>query len=304
MDPTVPNSPTPNPAAPTPLPVDPNLATAPSDPTVLPDTTPAPVAPVPPPPFDAAPAFPPAPPAPASADGLPSEFAPASAPVATDFAATSVVPTGTGFGDQAIPAPPTPPPAPLPGNLDSMQMPSAPAMDTPMPTPEVAAAPAADNPFPETSVMPDSAPTDLSHLAYNNGGSEAAAVPTAETLVVPQVPQETAAVSGGGSRSFPKWILIAGVLILLMVAAGSAYFILGIGRTGLLGTSSVPAEQQPLANPPKQIIPTQPVVTPVSATPSAGFGSLQGATPSAQTSTSSGKPASALELLRQRQGTQ
>lgn len=155
-----------------------------------------------------------------------------------------------------------------------------------------------------TPMPQESAPTDLSHLM---DVPSAAPVSTAqpETLVVPQSTAETnQAVTSSGSKGFPKIaILVGGLLLLLVVAGASAYFILGVGQP-VQPQTSVPAEQQRLTNPPKSVLPT----TSPPATPSAennSFGTLTGqATPSASptkaATTSAQSGTSAIDLLRQR----
>lgn len=156
----------------------------------------------------------------------------------------------------------------------------------------------------------ESAPTDLSHLVSGGATGEvpaASTIPQPETLVVSPAPtsQDAQVVTGSGSHGFPKWIFAVGGLVLLLVVLGSAYFILGVGKSEQ-ATTSVPAVQQPLTNPPKAILPTT-VPTESPATGSAGFGGLGGNTvaPTSSAGTSSAQTnggASALELLRQRQG--
>lgn len=148
-----------------------------------------------------------------------------------------------------------------------------------------------------TLVPQESAPTDLSHLM---DVPSVAPVSTAqpETLVVPQSTAETnQVVNSSGSRGFPKIaILIGGLLLLLIVAGASAYFILGVGQTAQPQTS-VPAEQQKLTNPPKSVLPTTPPAT--TSAENKGLGSLTGQS-TLSASPTNAATTSAINLLRQR----
>ena len=164
----------------------------------------------------------------------------------------------------------------------------------------------------------EAGPTDLSHLMGSSAGGEITSpqpVPVATTLMSPQPSGSEApatsppadanagasqVVTSSPSGGFPKWMLLVGAVVLLVAVAASAYFILGVGSSGQEQTS-LPAEQAPLTNPPRAIVPSPAVQPPPPSTSSASFGNLQGSAP--QPSTSSGQSgASALELLRQRQG--
>lgn len=161
----------------------------------------------------------------------------------------------------------------------------------------------ADSSTAPASAPNDSIPTDLSHLAAP-AGSEGGMVPSSslpsDSMVVPAPAPE--ATVNNTSSGFPKWLLIVGGVILILVIGASAYFILGGGKFGQAATVSVPAEQPPLANPPQPIIPTE-APTGENAASQGGFGSLNGteATPSSAASTSSAKTPSAMDLLKQRQ---
>ena len=146
-------------------------------------------------------------------------------------------------------------------------------------------------PDPITAGQSEPAPSDLSHLVNT---AEQPVVPTAqpETLItqptssvteVPNIPTEE------NHKGVPKWIIGLGVGLLLAVAAASAYFILGIGRTP--PPASIPAEGTQESAP--AVVPTAiPTITLPTQTPS---------TSSALPGTSA--PAtSAADLLRQRQG--
>lgn len=164
-----------------------------------------------------------------------------------------------------------------------------------------------ENPSPLTSEpvnpgLSESMPTDLSHLVGNNEVPEAVVVDQAskvpENLVVTPAPSENQVVSGASSSGLPKWIFLVGGGVLILVAAASAYFILGVGKSEPPAPVSVPAVQEPLTNPPKTVVPT---AVP-SSTPSAdtGFGNVEGSAQSGvQGSTPSGQTTpSAMDLLR------
>lgn len=143
------------------------------------------------------------------------------------------------------------------------------------------------------STEAENTPTDLSHLMGEPAPQTEEVGPNQpETLVVPP-PSEANQVVTGGNGGFPKWVAIVGALVLLLLVTGaSAYFILGIGKPA---SSSVPIEQPPLTNPPRTVVPTlQPTNQ---STPSAGFGNLEGISPTPSQSGTS----SAIDLLRQRQ---
>lgn len=155
------------------------------------------------------------------------------------------------------------------------------------------------------SGLADAAPTDLSHLletapAETTVASAPTPTPATETPVAFSSFPETAQAVTGGSGSFPKWLLLVGGLFLILAVAGaSAYFILGIGQSKTIAPSSIPAEQQPLTNPPKAIIPTIPPAT--SGGEQQSFGQLQGQTATKEASPAGSKSGtSAIDLLRQR----
>lgn len=149
------------------------------------------------------------------------------------------------------------------------------------------------------------APTDLSQLTENAGTtpsaySEVYSPPVAapETLVLPSsegggIPAE--AVTTHSSGGIPKLAIIGAVLIILTVAAASAYFILGIGQQGAQSTSLPAVEQAPLTNPPTPAPKAVSAPTPEATGSSSTFGDLAG------TPKPSSSPTSALELLKQRQ---
>lgn len=172
-------------------------------------------------------------------------------------------------------------------------------------------------PSPESSSAPDLAPTDLSHLVGVPITPEASAAPvpapttSPETLVVAPQTMSTDSqpvVAASGSKGFPKWILLVGVLVVILVAAGSAYFILGIGKPEE-STTSVPDVKPPLTNSPKTILPTVPSASSGSTVPAGGFGELTGSgsampqttiSPANGSATSGQSGSSAIDLLRQR----
>lgn len=162
-------------------------------------------------------------------------------------------------------------------------------------------APAEPGPAP---VSMENGPTDLSHLmGETNDGSAASATPlpssSPETLVSSTVPAtEAAQVVTSNSHSFPKWILIAGTILILLVAGGSAYFILGMGRPSE-STKTTPGGQVNTTTS-RSVLP--PVASPTPSTSSATFGNLQGGNASLVTPTRTATTSSALELLRLRQG--
>lgn len=150
--------------------------------------------------------------------------------------------------------------------------------------------------------LTDSAPTDLSHLVNTpeNGVPSTPAAPQAEPVVVTQAatPDTNQVVTGSNSGGIPKWALIAGGVILLLIVAGaSAYFILGVGKPAQTEQTenTAPIEEQVPTIPPQTLVPTE-AVPPV-ASGAANFGSLSNASPSPSVAGGT----SALDRLRQRQ---
>lgn len=161
---------------------------------------------------------------------------------------------------------------------------------------------------PQPPLNNDTAPTDLSHLIGDSPQAPTndiynPPVASPENLVVPSAqPAPTNGAeslnSGGKHINLSKILIIVGVLVLLIVAGLSAYFILGIGKN-TPAPSSQPAQEQPaLTNPPKQVSNPSPVPSPSEsvATSSGSFGALSSASPSATP-----KGNSALDLLKSRQ---
>lgn len=177
-----------------------------------------------------------------------------------------------------------------PGVLGSESPPAAPSEALDLSNPNVPV-------FASQPPSPDQVPTDLSHLI---GGNQTPAEP-ASAPAAPQAAQPTMVVGGteapvaSGSHGFPKKIVLGAVVILLLVTAASAYFILGIGQTESTDeTTSLPAEQE-LTAPPSAVIPTIPQAT------SSGFGTVSGATPSGVAATPTATSgASAIDRLKGR----
>jgi len=192
------------------------------------------------------------------------------------------------MGAQSGPIQPTwvPPVTPPSEQLAPTNIPTA------YPEPVIQSEPA---PTETGSLQPESAPTDLSHLISNNGSLETpSSQVTPESLVVPSssgAPPEVS-VPTEPKKGIPKWVIGIGIGLILVVAATSAYFILGIGQSPK-ATTSLPATIIPKT---ETVATPLPVVTPEpttqSASGSANFGQLQGSSPAAT---------SAAELLRQRQ---
>ncbi len=150
------------------------------------------------------------------------------------------------------------------------------------------------------------APADLSQLTANAGIQPVEVynptVSAPETFVVPSEgssnPQMPTTMTSGSHHRLPILAVMAAVVVILLVAGASAYFILGIGQ------SSLPTVQPPLTNTPTAL--PQPTLAPQPTpqastsvqTGSSSFGTLNGtsATP-APTKVAS----SAAEILRQRQ---
>lgn len=159
---------------------------------------------------------------------------------------------------------------------------------------------------PQPNFPTESAPTDLSQLTGSNDQPppQDAYVPpvsSPENLVVSPTPAtaESIKTSNGYSSKLPIFLVAGGVIVVLLVAAASAYFILGIGRPPTEPEpASVPAEQTPLTNPPKQIVGTpSPTPEPTPEASASGAPTFGGLTSSPSPTTSN----SAIDRLRQRQ---
>lgn len=203
---------------------------------------------------------------------------------------TQPEPSPSPFGEQSNPLMSSPQPNPAQSQPIPTFAPTNPQTEQPVPTPAQ----------PSWTGIPESAPTDLSHLITSNS-QQNPTDPAPETLVVPPNPAsnpEASTMSAEGHKGIPKWLFgVAGGLLILVIGA-SAYFILGIGQP--VKTTSLPATTTPTT---EEVNPPQPVATPVAqpagqpaATGSANFGELGGGA-SQPVATGS----SVIETLRQRQ---
>ena len=176
--------------------------------------------------------------------------------------------------------------------------------------------PATPAPGPAAPAPTENAPTDLSHLIAGDESQPSQPMgnvytpPVASDQPQGNVPQTPATSTEGGSAAPPekhlnltKVLLVAGIPIILIVAALSAYLILGVGRAAPEeDTTSLPVEQTapvqaPLTNPPQQIVAPSPRTIPDPAT------SLPTPPPTASPATTlptppSPSPASAMDRLR------
>lgn len=221
-------------------------------------------------------------------------------------------PTPTFIPNQDIPgaAPsPTLPPDPEPTMVNIPNQNTSSQQDfnvtTNYPTPPQAADVAGSVGF--QPVAQETAPTDLSQLTNQEPQASQPEVyipPVSATdnLVVPQQQPTPETIKPKHGISLGKIVIGVSALVLLIVAGGSGYYFLGIGKTVKTDTS-VPAtvsDQPPLTNPPIKATPT---ATPQSqetvATGSASFGDIiNTSSPSA-----SPKSTSALDILKKRQKT-
>jgi hypothetical protein len=167
------------------------------------------------------------------------------------------------------------------GTLDLSSLQNAPASDgsqQPLQPQPPTQPPGAESNNSQGNSPVENAPTDLSHLI---AGDENGAQPPMGDIYTPPVAQDRtpgAAVpqtpsTEGGSTAPPekhlnltKVLLVAGIPIILVVAALSAYLILGVGKSAPEDTS-LPVEQTqqdqaPLTNPPQQIVAPSPAVIP------------------------------------------
>lgn len=164
----------------------------------------------------------------------------------------------------------------------------------------------------EAPKLAESAPTDLSHLidpSMNVNGNSPVNTPTLsqqpETLVVPGNGNDGSSTlpTTSSPSHIPKWVIGAGIGLLIIVAGASGYLILGIGKSAP-EPASLPAQQQTQLQAPPQ---TQPQL-PNSQAPNnnnlqpnnGSFGELNSSTSSALPPASS-QPRSAADLLRQNQ---
>lgn len=166
------------------------------------------------------------------------------------------------------------------------------------------------NPLPEMGSI-ENAPTDLSHLIAgdetNQQPGDIYNPPVASdhnlglNSTQPQAPSEDGAFPTEKHLNLTKVLLVAGIPIILIVAALSAYLILGVGKSSPKSTTnqtSLPVEQSqpqqaPLTNPPQQIVAPAPSSIPQQ-TPAASPAS-------ATLPVASSSPTSALEQLKARQ---
>ncbi len=162
------------------------------------------------------------------------------------------------------------------------------------------------NPVDQNPIQPvqiaEPAPTDLSHLIPTQNGNDESSVYTPpltqpETLVVPPNSDGTVApnIPTEAKQGFPKWAIGTAVALLVIIAAASAYFILGIGQPQQTSLPATQIQQAP-ATAPAAVITSAPPAP--AATSSASFGQFQAPTP--PSSTTSGT--SAADILRQRLG--
>lgn len=181
-----------------------------------------------------------------------------------------------------------------------------------------------NNPSTPESPMPtEPVPTDLSHLVETGGAAPiiGTAIPQPESLVVPPAapgqapnPEASQVVVGSKGPGLPKWLFLVGGVIILLVAAASAYFILGVGgnKTALpFGLFSQPQKppvvESRVTTPPRNLVPES-NNSPSALTPTS-LGTLPGTSPSAVTPTplvtqAATSSSSALQLLRLRQQAQ
>jgi hypothetical protein len=180
--------------------------------------------------------------------------------------------------------------------------------EQPPPTPFNPFAPQESATAPQ-STENETTPTDLSNLVAGTpqGGVPSYAEPLSGTAPVPEslvVPtpvvssNDTNQVVAGQPRGgFPKWIFIVAAVVILAVAGGSAYFILGIGKPQepVVNETQTPTPEGTVV--PKSLVPTE-----IPSTGSSSFGTFTGdQTPSTSSGSNSGT--SAYQLLRQRQAT-
>lgn len=222
-------------------------------------------------------------------------------PLSDNFTANTISPTqDTGISPQTISASPQESawPAAVPAAQSQNPTPTftPPAPTEPSAHADLAAAlnaPVPGSPAPTLSPLPptEPAPTDLSQLTGNNEQPPPPEIYTPpvsnqDTLVVQNQPQAIpeSMKTPESHSSLPKFLIFGGVVVVLLVAAVSAYFILGIGKQS--STPQSTTQPAPTAEP-SVVIP--------SASPG-NFGDLNGSS-----ATSSSKPKSAIDLLRERQ---
>lgn len=210
------------------------------------------------------------------------------------------------------PLPQTPQDTSLDGGLPPTPtfIPPAPSPTTPAPLsgmPTIPSTVGLPSTLPPTSsaAVPEPAPTDLSHLT---GTSEQAPPPelyvppvsNQENLVMPQqsaIPENNAPPSAHKPKATKIIITVLGVILLLAAIGAGAYFFMNSSGSTSVDTTSLPAQESTLTNPPNPIVNASPSAQPSVASSSASptsFGALNNpATGSATTGTS------AIERLRQ-----
>lgn len=173
------------------------------------------------------------------------------------------------------------------------------------------------NSLPESGPI-ENAPTDLSHLIAgeetNQQSGDIYNPPVASEHNPGINPSQPQTQSADGSPpheknlNLTKVLLVAGIPIILIVVALSAYIFLGVGKSSPQSTTnqtSLPAiqtkpEQAPLTNPPQQIVAPSSTTTPNTQTVPSSTGSESTSSGTTLPGASS-SPVSALEQLKARQ---
>lgn len=194
-------------------------------------------------------------------------------------------------------------------DLSALQNPTMPAAEGSSVSPQGAQ-------LPETAPA-ENAPTDLSHLI---AGDETNPQPgdvynppvvsdqnPAAGLSQPQSSPEEGTPPPGKHLNLTKVLLVAGIPIILIVAALSAYMILGIGKPAPESdtATSLPLEktnQAPLTNPPQQIVAPSPSQIALPQSSDSGLGTVSESTSSGSSLPgASSSPMSAIEQAKARQ---
>lgn len=198
-----------------------------------------------------------------------------------------------------------------PGTLDLSQLQNtpAPAEGTPAAQP-----PSRTTALPEMGST-ENAPTDLSHLI---AGDEQHQQP-GDIYTPPVASDQNPTVNGNQSQAAPengtpppgkhlnltKVLLVAGIPIILIVAAISAYMILGIGKTAPQSDTNTTTEQTdaqaPLTNPPQQIEAPTPETIPEPSPSPVTVEVVESTTSGTTLPAASSSPMSAIEQLKARQ---
>ncbi len=239
-------------------------------------------------------------------------------PLSPDLSATNLNIPPTGAADQ--PFTPTsadqlPPAQPLPTftpeqPADQSNQPASSAISST--TPIIGSIDTTQTTPTPTAETTEPAPTDLSQLTGNNSQPNSdvysPSVSAPESLVVPSSataqPTPAAVSTTTATRhTLPLIAIIGAVIVILLVAGASAYFILGVGKTAQQPSTSLPIVQQqaPLTKPPSQT-PAPTLASQQAATGSAqgqgSFGNLNGDT---NTPAATKGPTSAADLLKAKQ---